>query len=439
MGARDTALQVLIACRTQEAWANGVLKEYTQRDRLDRREAALAAHLCYGVLQNRNRLDFYLKQLLTGKLNQLHPVVRDVLHLGLYQLMFMDKIPQAAAVNESVALVRKYCSKQKFAPGLCNAVLRNAIRNADTMRQPVSLEDRYSHPQKLIKKLKSYVGQERLEPMLAANNEPQEMTVQVNTLRISAAELAARLETEGVQAKPHGWMADCLCLSGTGDLEKLPAFREGLFYVQDPAAKLSVLCAELSAQQPGQVLDCCAAPGGKSFAAAIAMGGKGSVFSCDLYMHKTALIRNGAMRLGFDGIQVFQQDATLPHDGWKDSMDCVIADVPCSGYGIIRKKPDIRFKDPDTMLALPELQLQILELQATYVKPGGVLMYSTCTLVYEENEGVVKAFLEKHPEFTLEPLPLPDIFVKNTSGMLTLVPGQYDTDGFFIARMRRTL
>ena len=439
MGARDTALQVLIACRTQEAWANGVLKEYTQRDRLDRREAALAAHLCYGVLQNRNRLDFYLKQLLTGKLNQLHPVVRDVLHLGLYQLMFMDKIPQAAAVNESVALVRKYCSKQKFAPGLCNAVLRNAIRNADTMRQPVSLEDRYSHPQKLIKKLKSYVGQERLEPMLAANNEPQEMTVQVNTLRISAAELAARLETEGVQAKPHGWMADCLCLSGTGDLEKLPAFREGLFYVQDPAAKLSVLCAELSAQRPGQVLDCCAAPGGKSFAAAIAMGGKGSVFSCDLYMHKTALIRNGAARLGFDGIRVFQQDATLPHDGWKDSMDCVIADVPCSGYGIIRKKPDIRFKDPDTMLALPELQLQILELQATYVKPGGVLMYSTCTLVYEENEGVVKAFLEKHPEFTLEPLPLPDIFVKNTSGMLTLVPGQYDTDGFFMARMRRTL
>lgn len=439
MGARDTALQVLIACRTQEAWANGVLKEYSQRDRLDRREAALAAHLCYGVLQNRNRLDFYLKQLLTGKLNQLHPVIRDVLHLGLYQLLFMDKIPQSAAVNESVGLVKKYCPKQKFAPGLCNAVLRNAVRNADTLRQPVSLEDRYSHPQKLIRKLKSYVGQERLEPMLAANNTTQDMTVQVNTLRISAPELAQRLAEEGVQVKPHSWMPDCFCLSGTGDLEKLSAFREGLFYVQDPAAKLSVLCAQLSAEQPGRVLDCCAAPGGKSFGAAIAMGGKGNIFSCDLYMHKTALIRNGADRLGFDNIQVFQQDATVPHEGWENSMDCVIADVPCSGYGIIRKKPDIRFKDPDSMTELPQLQLQILELQASYVKPGGVLMYSTCTLVYEENEGVVKAFLEKHPEFFLEPLVLPDVFPKNTSGMLALVPGQYDTDGFFMARMRRTV
>lgn len=439
MGARDTALQVLIACRTQEAWANGVLKEYAQRDRLDRREAALAAHLCYGVLQNRNRLDFYLKQLLTGKLNQLHPVVRDVLHLGLYQLLFMDKIPQSAAVNESVGLVRKYCPKQKFAPGLCNAVLRNAARSADTLRQPVSLEDRYSHPQKLIKKLKSYVGQKRLEPMLAANNTTQDMTVQVNTLRISTPELVERLASEGVHAKAHSWMKDCLCLSGTGDLEKLPAFRDGLFYVQDPAAKLSVLCAGLSEENPGKVLDCCAAPGGKSFAAAIAMGGKGTVHSCDLYMHKTALIQNGANRLGFDGIQVFQQDATLAHDGWENSMDCVIADVPCSGYGIIRKKPDIRFKDPDSMLELPQLQLQILELQASYVKPGGVLMYSTCTLVYEENEGVVKAFLEKYPEFFLEPLTLPDVFPGNTSGMLALVPGQYDTDGFFMARMRRTV
>ena len=439
MGARDTALQVLIACRTQDAWANGVLKEYAQRDRLDRREAALAAHLCYGVLQNRNRLDFYLKQLLTGKLNQLHPVVRDVLHLGLYQLLFMDKIPQSAAVNESVGLVRKYCPKQKFAPGLCNAVLRNAVRSMDTLRQPVSLEDRYSHPQKLIRKLKSYVSPERLEPMLAANNSVQDMTVQVNTLKVSAEALAEQLAAEGVQAKPHGWMRDCLCLSGTGDLEKLAAFRDGLFYVQDPAAKLSVLCAELSEERPGRVLDCCAAPGGKSFAAAIAMGGKGNVFSCDLYMHKTALIQNGADRLGFAGIQVFQQDATVVHDGWQNSMDCVIADVPCSGYGIIRKKPDIRFKDPDTMTELPKLQLEILELQSGYVKPGGVLMYSTCTLVYEENEGVVKAFLEMHPEFFLEPLPLPDVFSGNTSGMLALVPGQYDTDGFFVARMRRTV
>lgn len=439
MGARETALNALIACRTQEAWANGILKEYIQRDRLDRREAALAARLCYGVLQNRNRLDFYLKQLLTGKLKDLHPILRDILHLGLYQLRFMDKIPQSAAVNESVALARKYCPKQRFAPGLCNGVLRNGVRKADTLREPVSLEDKYSHPQKLIKLLKSYVGTERLEPMLAANNETQDMTVQINTLRISAEALTERLMTEGVQVKPHSWMPDCLWVSGTGDLERLPSFREGLFYVQDPAAKLSVLCAQLPRGEDLRILDCCAAPGGKSFAAAIAMGGRGIIDSCDLHEHKTVLIQNGAARLGLEGIRVLQQDATQPHEGWAQAMDVVIADVPCSGYGIIRKKPDIRFKDPDTMTQLPQLQLQILEQQAKYVKPGGLLMYSTCTLVYRENEGLVKDFLNRNPAFSLEPLPLPKPFPDNTTGMLALVPGQYDTDGFFIARLRRAL
>ena len=439
MSGRETALNALIACRTQEAWANGVLKEYIQRDRLDRREAALAARLCYGVLQNRNKLDFYLKQLLTGKLKDLHPVLRDILHLGLYQLRFMDKIPESAAVNESVALARKYCPKQRFAPGLCNAVLRNAVRTAETMKEPTSLEDKYSHPAKLIRLLGSYVGKQALEPMLAANNETPDMTVQVNTLKVTVTQLAEQLQAEGVQAKPHMWMKDCLCISGTGDLEKLPSFRDGLFYVQDPAAKLSVVCAQLPMEGNIRLLDSCAAPGGKSFAAAIAMGGCGSISSCDLYAHKTELIQKGASRLGLTGIRALQQDATQPNPEWTDSMDVVFADVPCSGYGIIRKKPDIRWKDPDTMQQLPELQLQILRQQATYVKPGGVLMYSTCTLVYEENEGVVKRFLQENPAFSLEPLSLPETFPENTSGMLALVPGQYDTDGFFIARLRRAL
>ena len=167
------------------------------------------------------------------------------------------------------------------------------------------------------------------------------------------------------------------------------------------------------------------------------MGGQGRIHSCDVHEHKTILIENGAKRLEIPIISVFLQDATQSHPGWENAMDVVIADVPCSGYGIIRKKPDIRFKDPDTMLELPRLQMQILERQATYVKPGGVLMYSTCTLVWEENEGLVKNFLKSHPEFTLEKLELPEVFPENTTGMLALVPGQYDTDGFFIARLRR--
>ena len=433
MGARETALNVLIACRKEGGWSNGVLKEYLQRDHLDRRDAALATRLCYGVLQNRLKLDFYLRQLLTGKLKDLHPAVRDILHLGLYQLKEMDKVPSSAAVNESVDLAKKYCKKQRYAPGLVNAVLRKAV--GAPLQEPAGWQEKYSHPQALIDLLKSYVGKERIETMLRANNEAPDTVIQVNTLKITTAALAQRLEEEGVTVQPHGWMKDCLILSGTGNLEKLPAFREGLFYVQDAAAKLSVLCAGL---MPGQtVLDCCAAPGGKSFASAIAMEGSGSITSCDVHPHKAELIASGAKRLGIEILSARCQDATEFVADWEGKMDTVIADVPCSGLGIIRKKPDIRYKNLQEMSQLPALQLKILKNQARYVRPGGVLLYSTCTLVHGENEGVVEAFLKENPEYSLEKLPLPAIFPENTTGMLALVPGEYDTDGFFIAKLRR--
>ena len=435
MSARETALNVLVACRRDGAWANGVLKEYIRRDKLDRRDAALAARLCYGVLQNRGKLDFYLKQLLTGKLRDLHPAVLDILRLGMYQIYEMDKIPASAAVNESVALAKKYCGKLRNASGLVNGVLRSAIRTKGTLQEPDTLEDRYSHPKQLVSLLRSYVGQDKLEPMLAANNASVPTTIQVNTLRITPEELTALLEQEGITAVPHSWMPNCLTLSGTGELEQLESFRKGFYYVQDPAARLAVTCAQVAAGD--QVLDCCAAPGGKSFAAAVEMGDRGSIISCDIHPHKTGLIENGAQRLGLESIRVQQKDATAPWEPWVGQMDVVLADVPCSGYGIIRKKPDIRYKDPDSMNELPQLQLAILRRQAEFVKPGGVLLYSTCTLVRKENEGVVEAFLRTEPDFIREPLPLPAVFGENTSGMLTLIPGEYDTDGFFICRLRR--
>lgn len=437
MSARKTALDALIACRKQAAWSNGVLKDYIARDRLDRRDAALATRLCYGVLQHRGMLDFFLQQLLTGKVKDLHPVVRDILHMGLYQIYELDKIPESAAVNESVDLVKKYCRTQRFAPGLVNGVLRNAVRTKGMLQQPTTLEERYSHPQKLIDLLESYVGQQRLEPMLAANNDTPQTVVQVNTLRITTEELVVRLKQEDVTAHYHPWMPDCLVLGNTGSLEKLQAFKDGLFYVQDAAGKLSVMCAGIPSGEDVRVLDCCAAPGGKSFAAAIAMGGKGKIRSCDIHRHKTTLIQNGADRMGLDCILVREQDATENHAGWLQKMDVVLADVPCSGYGIIRKKPDIRYKDPADMERLPHLQLRILNKQAEYVKPGGVLLYSTCTLVRAENEAVVEAFLAHRNDFSLEPLELPQVFPKNTTGMQVLVPGEFDTDGFFIAKLRR--
>ena len=435
MGARETALNALIACRKDGAWSNGVLKDYIRRDRLDSRDAALATRLCYGVLQNRGKLDFYLTQLLTGTLKDLHPVVRDILHLGLYQIYETDKIPDAAAVNESVALTKKY-SKNPRAGSLVNGVLRNAVRTKGSLKEPTSYADKYSHPDELISLLKKNLPKGMLEPMLIADNASVDTVVQVNTLKITAEGLIKRLEEEKVTARPHGWMEDCLVLTGTGNLEQLSAFREGLFYVQDPAAKLAVLCAKLP-KEDIRVLDCCSAPGGKSFAAAMAMGGKGHITSCDIHAHKTGLIENGAARLGITNITARQQDASQCVAEWVDAMDAVIADVPCSGLGIIRKKPDIRYKNLEEMKDLPALQLAILKNQARYVKKGGVLLYSTCTVLKAENEEVVKAFLAENDEFYTEPLELPGVFPKNETGMLTLIPGQYDTDGFFICRLRR--
>ena len=437
MGARETALNVLIACRKEEGWSNGVLKEYISRDRLDRRDAALATRLCYGVVQNRKLLDFYLSQLLTGKVKNLHPAVRDILHLGLYQIFLMDKIPESAAVNESVDLAKRYCKKVRSAPGLVNAVLRSGVRSKGQLKEPKSWEDKYSHPGDLINALKAYVGKARMEAMLQANNAIPPMVVQVNTLKVSTGELVAMLEEAGVSVASHSWMKDALILSGTGSIEQLEAFQRGLFYVQDPASKLSVLCAELPEEEI-HILDCCAAPGGKSFAAAIATAGKARITSCDVYPHKAELIAKGAERLGLP-ITAQVQDATQFREQWDQAFDAVICDAPCSGYGIIRKKPDIRYKDLNKMKELPALQRAILEVQCRYVKPGGVLMYSTCTLVHEENEGMAESFLKDHPEFQLEPLPLPAPFPKNESGMQALIPGEYDTDGFFISRLRRKL
>lgn len=433
MGARQTALSALIACRKQGAWSDGILKEYIARDNLDRREAALASRLCYGVLQNKLLLDYYLEGLMTGKRKRLQPVVRDILRLGLYQILYLDKVPDSAAVNEAVEQAKK--SANSAASGLVNGVLRNASKNKDGLVPPQDLSLRYSHPQKLVDLLTDYVGEEAVEEILRADNEIPETVIQINTLKTTGKQVQAALTEAGAVCKPHPWLPGCYTLSGAGNLENTEAFKKGWFYVQDAASRLCVLCAEA---KPGmEVLDSCAAPGGKSFAAAMDMEDQGFIRSGDIHRHKITLIEKGAQRLGLSCIHAREQDASMAHPSWYGKMDLVLADVPCSGLGIIRKKPDIRYKELDTVLRLPEVQLKILCNQATYVRPGGTLMYSTCTLTYGENEGVVKAFLKANPAFVLEPLALPEIFPQNETGMLRLLPGQYDTDGFFIARLKR--
>ena len=432
--ARQVALLALSACERQGAWSDGYLKKTIREAGLDSRDAALCSRLCFGVLQNRMLLDFWLAGQCRMPLNRLEDKVLQSLRLGLYQLRFLDRVPPSAAVDQSVALARKY-AKNPRAAGLVNGVLRGILRAGDSLPQPEDLATRYSHPDWLVKEFSLALSADDVEPLLAADNAQPPTAAQVNTCRADTAQVQASLRAQGVEAMPHPWLEDCLLLEGTGDLERLEAFEKGWIYIQDPAARLAVLAA---APQPGmKVLDACAAPGGKSFAAAIAMGGEGDVLARDIHPHKERLIQTGARRLGLSCVHTAVADARTVDPALEGTFDLVLADVPCSGLGIIRKKPDIRYKDPAPLKNLPAVQGAILDSLSRCVRPGGTLLYATCTLLERENGGVVRHFLAGHPDFSLTGFTLPGPAGEVPGGMCTLWPHIHGTDGFFFARLRR--
>ena len=434
MTAREAALRALVACEQQGAWSDGFLKKILRTAGLDSRDAALTTRLCFGVLQNRLLLDHYLGKLSTVKLEKMEPAVRNALRLGAYQVLFLDRVPDHAAVSEAVDLARKG-SKNPRSAGLVNGVLRSLVRQKDSLEPPEDPAVRYSHPRWLADLFTRRLGREEAAALMAADNGEPPTCAQVNTTKATVEAVADSLRAEGVEVAPHPWLPNCLLLSHTGSLEELTAFREGLFYIQDAAAKLAVLAAD--PREGMDVLDACAAPGGKSFAAAIAMDGRGKVVSCDIHPHKMDLIRAGAKRLGLDCITAQVLDGKECKEEYLDGFDLVLADVPCSGLGIIRKKPDIRYKDPKPLEGLPRVQKAILDNVCRYVKPGGVLLYATCTLLERENEDVVRAFLDKHKDFTFEHFQVPGDFEGAREGMVTCWPHRHGTDGFFFAKLRR--
>lgn len=437
MSARETALRVLVSCRAGGAWADAALRAQLGRDGLSGPEAALCSRIVYGVTQNRLLLDFYLAACCSQKPDHLQPPLLDILRIGAYQILFLDKVPDSAAVNTSVELAKTAGRGQ--AAGLVNAVLRKIVQNKDSLPPIPEREDaqylsiRYSHPKWLVKRLLDILGREETERFLAAGNSQPPAAAQVNPLRGSAAELREALAAEGVSTEYHPWLPDCLLLSGTGDLESLDAFRKGMFYIQDPAARLAVMAMDV---KPGdRVLDVCAAPGGKSFAAAIAMGDRGGVLACDLHEKKLKRIRDGAERLGLTCLETAAADGRNCRPDWAGRFDAVLVDAPCSGLGIIRKKPDVRYKRADDLFSLPVVQHDILDSASACVRPGGVLVYSTCTVLPEENGQTADAFLAEHPEFSRESFDLPSL--GRVPGEITLWPQRHGTDGFYICRFRR--
>lgn len=434
--ARETAVLALAACEKQGAWSDGYLKHAIREGGLDRRDGALCTRLCYGVLQNKLLLDWRLARVCSIRLEKLDLKVLCDLRVAAYQILFLDKIPPSAAVNEAVELAKKH-GRSPRAAGLVNGVLRALLREEGPEVRGEdeidTLSIQYSHPRWLVEEFAGLLGMEGARALLQADNEQPPITAQVNPLKTTAEELAEELRGGGAEVRPHPWLPDCLLFTGAGDLERLDAFRRGEFYVQDAASRLAVMAAN---PQPGQrVLDCCAAPGGKSFAAAILMEDQGELISCDIHPHKIKLLEAGRDRLGLATIKPTLQNAAQRREDWEDGFDAVLADVPCSGLGIIRKKPDIRYKEPGPLAGLPRVQRGILDNCARYVRPGGVLVYSTCTLLRRENGGVVDSFLADHPDFAPEPFDLPHL--GGQPGRVTFWPHIHGTDGFFTAKLRR--
>lgn len=438
ISAREAALKVLERCRRQQAFSDVLLGGTTGAAGLDARDSALCAKLCYGVLQNMRLIDFYI-DFYTENPKKLEPKVRDILRLSVYQLLFLDKIPSHAAVSQGVEL----CKKSGFARagGLVNAVLRKISAGSQALPEIPNtnaneyLSIKYSMPPELVRLFISEFGVQEAEAFLAASNADTPTVIQTNTLKNTAGALAEKLVARGVTLKAHALLPDCFEIGDFGDLTCLPEHSEGLFYVQDAAARLSVLAAD---PQPGDtVLDACAAPGGKSFTAGLLMGGKGRIYACDIHENKLPRIREGARRLGVDSIILRTMDAASPNESFYGACDLVLADVPCSGLGVIRKKPDIRYKSLADIEKLPEVQLNILHGLAPCVKAGGTLLYSTCTVLERENDGVITRFLSEHPEFEREGFTLPEPIGTVPDGKLKLYPHRHNTDGFFICRLKK--
>ncbi len=430
--ARQAAFDGLFRVLYEGGFSAPVLDGVIGKNRLSPQDAGFCAALFYGVLETAPRLDYLLSRYL--KKPPADPEIRLILQMGVYQLLYLASVPDRAAVDESVKLA--VYAKKSSARGLVNGVLRAFIRDGKRAALPEgdSLFAQcihYACPEWILSQWREQYGREAAERMAAASLGRPPLAVRVNRLRISPEALLEEFSKEGVEALPHPLLPDCLLLEGTGSVGELPQYRKGLFHVQDVSAQLAVLA--LSPRPGERVLDICAAPGSKSFTAAQLMENRGEIAAFDLSPQKAAKIREGAHRLGITILTAGARDGRR-YDPAIPPGDRVLCDAPCSGLGVIRRKPEIKYREERR--DLPELQYALLTAAGRYVKPGGVLVYSTCTTNREENEEVAKRFLSQNISF--KPLQLPEIFSKmkgtgREGPGVTLLPGVSDGDGFYIA------
>lgn len=445
-GAREAAMDVLTRVEQDQAYSNLLLNQTLEKLKLERQEAALATELVYGTIQRLNTIDYFLGRFASKGLERLQPWVRSLLRLSFYQIRYLDRIPPHAAVNEAVELAKR--RGHAGIAGLVNGILRNVLREKARLTLPeglppaqrLALEE--SHPEWLVQRWLARYGEEAARAMCRTNNEPPKVSLRVNPLKGGRDALAGRLEEAGVETQPSLLAPDGLVAVSGGRLGGHPLFAAGEFSIQDES---SMLVARVVAPEAGmRVLDCCAAPGGKTAHMAELMGGKGEVVAADLHEHKEALIRDQANRLGLRNIRTVVSDARKLDEKFPAaSFDRILLDAPCSGLGVIGRKPDLKWTKTEGDIAeIAALQRSILQAVHKLLKPGGLLVYSTCTTEPEENAEQVQRFLAEGPGFALEPfpeglLPAGKTAEAGAAGMLQLLPQDYGSDGFFIARLRR--
>lgn len=418
---RFLAASILTKIEKDAAYSNITLSSSFKDIEITAEEKRFVSALVYGVLDRKITIDYVLSKFMKTPLKKTAPFTLSVLRSAVYQIMFMDKIPESAAVNEAVKIIKK--SKESRNSGFVNGVLRNILR-AETLlpvdESPQTLSIIYSCPLWIIKGFIKDYGKENTVQLLKESLKAPPITVRVNTTRITIADLTERLANNGITAV-NGEPDNCLILEKGIDIGENRQFKEGLFHVQDSASQRAV--SVLSPKKGERVLDICAAPGGKSFTMAEIMENKGKIISCDLYEHKLKLIMTEAERLGLNIIKPILNDATV-YNAELGKFDAVLCDVPCSGLGVIRRKPEIKYKPQEDYGELEAIQRKILNNAAEYLKDGGRILYSTCTLRRAENEENVAKFLEEHSEFTKE-------------YEHTFMPHTDKTDGFYCALLKK--
>lgn len=444
IGAREVALEILTRIDEHRSYSNLELKNVLVQHDLASADVGLVTELVYGTIQRRLTLDTVISRFVKGGTAKLQPWVLNLLRLSLYQVRYLDRVPERAAVHEAVEI-----AKQRGHQGIAsmvNGVLRSVIRQPETWDTPPQgnkveqLSYIESHPAWLVKRWIKLYGEEAARAICAANNRPPHASVRVNRLKITADELLEKLREQYPQADYSQVSPDGLVISGHA--AGTSWFHEGYLSVQDES---SMLVGPALHAQPGmRVLDACAAPGGKTTHIAELMQNQGEIIACDVHPHKRELIEQNANRLGVTIIKTMVADAAdLPQQGL-GQFDRILLDAPCTGFGVIRRKPDIRWnKQPEDIKEISEIQWHLLQQVSQLLKPGGLMVYSTCTIDPKENQDMILRFCQEHPEFELDktlqadlPERIRELMTEN-SGYVQILPHHFNSDGFFISRIRR--